>query len=606
VSGFAGIVSTDGAPPDSSLLERIAAHLAFRGPDGTHISTRPGAGFCFTLLRTGPAPQTSAQPCSLDGRVWLLGDVRLDARTDLQRKLEQHGTTILPGVTDEELVLHAWRMSGEKSFPELVGDFSFTLLDVEARHLWCVRDLIGARPFYYAQAGGRLCFSNTLDALLLLPGISATLNPEFIGDFLLQEYSSVPGNTVYREISRLPPGHLLEYAGGEPRLRRYTTLPIEEPLWLKHSEEYVEHFQFVFEQAIRDRVPNATSAIFLSGGLDSTSIAAVATKIAPTPGLLRAYTIDCQPLFDDQEGRLASLVAQYLGMPIEILSGASCLPYEGWDDPRLRMPEPCHDPFLLVNQRQYQQVQAYARVALSGYGGDDVLTGQAWPYLTYLLRHLRLGTITTAFGGYMLKHRRVPPLRGGFRARWRRLTGHKEALTDYPPWLDSHFAEQQHLRERWIQLQRPLDSPHPLHPIGYASLTCEFWSTVFDQEDAGWSRVPVELRAPLLDQRVLRYFLRLPPVPWCMEKKLLRETVRGQLPEVIRTRPKAPLAGDSLTLFLQSGKWSPKPLPQPTAELQTFVDWKRLDAILSEATGSALWMGLRSISLNHWLKGVEN
>src|SRR4029077_9909362 len=94
MSGFAGVVCTSGSTPDTHLLERMAASLAFRGPDATRIWSRAGAGFCFTLLRTGPAPQSSEQPCTLDGRVWLLGDVRLDGREDLQRQLEKHDERI--------------------------------------------------------------------------------------------------------------------------------------------------------------------------------------------------------------------------------------------------------------------------------------------------------------------------------------------------------------------------------------------------------------------------------------------------------------------------------------------------------------------------------
>src|SRR5258707_362710 len=124
MSGFAGVVSLDAAPPDALLLERMAEALAFRGPDGTHITTKPGAGFCFTFLRTGPAPQCPSQPCSLDGNVWLLGDVRLDGRDDFRRRLEQHGDEFHGEVTDEELVLRAWRRWREDSLPDLIGDYS--------------------------------------------------------------------------------------------------------------------------------------------------------------------------------------------------------------------------------------------------------------------------------------------------------------------------------------------------------------------------------------------------------------------------------------------------------------------------------------------------
>src|SRR5438067_701845 len=101
MSGYAGIISADNAPPDRDLLGRMAAALAFRGPDATHITAQSSAGFVFTFLRTGPAPQSSQQPVTLDGRIWLIGDVRLDGRDDLRRKLEQHGASIPSMVTDE-------------------------------------------------------------------------------------------------------------------------------------------------------------------------------------------------------------------------------------------------------------------------------------------------------------------------------------------------------------------------------------------------------------------------------------------------------------------------------------------------------------------------
>jgi asparagine synthase (glutamine-hydrolysing) len=609
MSGFAGIVCTGGATPDPHLLESMAARLAFRGPDAAQIWSRTGAGFCFTLLRTGPAPQSSEQPCTLDGRVWLLGDVRLDGREDLRRLLDQLDESTTTEVTDEELILRAWRRWGKDGLAKLNGDLSFALWDGIERRLWCVRDLLGARPFFYAQSADRFYFSNTLEVLRQAPGVSSKLDPQFIGDFLLQEWCEDQARTVYRDIHRLPPGHTLVYSDGELYVRCYTDFPVEEPLSLKRPAEYVERFQELLKTAVRDRLPRRPCAIFLSGGLDSTSVAAVACKIAEQDGAsgpLRAYTIDCRPMFNDEEGYLASLVAESLGMDIEILSGASCLPYEGWGDSLLRTPEPCHNPFLLLSQRQYRQVQGHARVVLSGYGGDDILTGQAWPYLTYLLRQRSFGTIVKTFGGYILKHGRVPPLRGGFRTRLRRWMGRTNPLTEFPPWLEPHFAERHNLRGRWRELQESTKPGHPLHPIALAGLSSKFWSSVFESEDAGWTGAPVELRAPLLDQRLLRFLLRVPPVPWCMDKLLLREAMRGVLPEEVRARPKTPLLGDFIKHFVESKKWSPVPLPEPTAELRKFVDWERLGATLATAAGSTLWVGLRPLSLRYWLKGVVN
>jgi asparagine synthase (glutamine-hydrolysing) len=609
VSGFAGIISTDGPPPDRSLLERMASDLAFRGPDSVQICTQPGAGFCFTSLRTGPAPQSSSQPCSLDDRVWLIGDVRLDAREDLRRQIEQRGESVPGDPTDEELVLRLWRQRGEQGFADLLGDFAFALWDATARRLLCVRDLMGLRPFYYAHTGNRLYFSNTLSILRLAPDVSSTLDPSFIGDFLLQESCSDAARTVYRDIQRLPPGHTLDYADGRVQLRRYATLPIEEPLAFARPDEYVEQFRFLLDQAVRDRLPSGPAAVFLSGGLDSTSVAAVAVALAKKNALpldLRAYTIDCRPLFEDEEGQLASLVAKSLGIPIEVLSSASWLPYAGWDDSQLRTPEPFHDPFLAISRLQYQHIATHARVAFSGDGGDDVLTGQAWPYLVYLLRRRRLGAIAGAFGGYILKQRRIPPLRGGFRTKFRRWTGGAKPFAEYPRWLNAQFEKEQRLRERWLELQEPLQTSHPLHPIGYAGLCGDFWSSASETVDAAWTGVAIESRSPLLDQRLLRYLLRMPPVPWCMEKELLRRATKGLLPEQIRLRPKTPLLGDSLKIHVESGRWHPLPLPAPAGEVTSFIDWKLFDATLAEPAGSSLWANLRPISLNRWLKSIEN
>jgi asparagine synthase (glutamine-hydrolysing) len=607
VSGFAGIISLDGAPPDTRLLERMAQTLAFRGPDGTHITTKPGAGFCFTFLRTGPAPQCPSQPCSLDGKVWLLGDVRLDGRDDLRRKLEQHGETISANASDEELVLRTWRLWSEGGIAGLTGDYAFALWDVEARRLLCWRDLIGARPFFYAHIGDWLYFSNTLDTVRCAPAVSRELDHHFIGDFLLQGFCSYPDRTAFQGISRLPAGHALRFSNAGLGVHLFTSLPIEDPLWLR-DEEYVEQFRDLLKQAVRERLPHAPVAVLMSGGLDSTSVAAIATKIAKECGShtsLRAHTVDYRPLFDDEEGYYASLAAEHLGMPIEILRGASCIPYEGWSDSKPRMPEPCHEPFLLLSNRQYERVRADASVALTGCGGDDVLTGQAWPYLVYLLRRLRFGKICKVFGGYVLKHGRIPPLRTGFRARLQRLMGRSEPTSEYPSWLTPTFQKQQHLSERWLELQQARKNTHPLHPIGHSGLSSGFWPSVLESDDAAWIDAAVETRAPLLDQRVLRCLLRLPPVPWCMHKELLRQTMRGLLPERIRTRPKVPLLGDPLRIHAESGGWSPLGLAEPASKMRMFVDWEQLSANLVGARSSDLWSDLRPVSLDYWLKAVE-
>jgi asparagine synthase (glutamine-hydrolysing) len=90
-----------------------------------------------------------------------------------------------------------------------------------------------------------------------------------------------------------------------------------------------------------------------------------------------------------------------------------------------------------------------------------------------------------------------------------------------------------------------------------------------------------------------------------MEKELLRESMRGTLPEVVRERPKTPLLLDSIKHFIESKEWSALPLPASPPELQKFVDWEQLGATLATAAGSNLWVGLRPVSLSYWLKAKD-
>ena len=607
MSGFAGIISLDGAPPDTRLLERMAQTLAFRGPDGTHISVKPGAGFCFTFLRTGPAPQCPSQPCSLDGNVWLLGDVRLDGRDDLRRKLEQHGDEIEEDATDEELILRTWRRWGEEGIAEIIGDYAFALWDAEHRRLRCWRDLMGARPFFYAQVDDRLYFSNTLAAIQCAPAISRELDHDFIGDFLLEGWCLDESRTAFRDILRLRAGHILRYSRGESEVRRYKSLPIEEPLWFKREEEYVERFGMLLEQAVHDRLPHRRLAVFMSGGLDSTSIAAFGAKCGKksSPALdLRAFTMDYRPVFDSGERLLASLAAGHIGVPIEILSGASYLPYGGWNESPPHMPEPCHEPYHAVQIHQFSQAAKHSRIALNGYGGDGVMSGQSWPYLAWLFRRWQFAKIVSVFGGYILKNGRIPPLRAGLRAalrKWLKAFQGNDSINAYPPWLTLEFENELRLRRTGGKPALVEKKAHPWYPIDFDTLNGS-WAGVLELEDAAWTGVPMESRAPFLDLRVQRFLMQVPPVPLCVGKEILRRVIKGLLPEEVRLRPKTPFRGDVISLQMASGRWKPLPIPEPNDEIRGFVDWSRLEARLKSGEPDSLWANLRPVSLIYWLK----
>jgi asparagine synthase (glutamine-hydrolysing) len=612
VSGFAGVINADGTPVDEGIVRSLAEHLKFRGPDGTTVRPIGSAAFCFTLARTGPAPQSEHLPITLDGGHWLIGDVRLDGRDAVLDLLNQRQERepISEAQTDEELVLRVWRDHGPNLGEVLLGEYAFGVWEPERSQFSAIRDVIGAKPFFYAQTGNAFCFSNTLDALRTVPGVDLRLDEHFVGDFLLQGWCPDLERTVYRGIRRLKPGHALEYRDGRVTSRRFVALPIQDALCYRHGNEYVEHFRALLSNAVRERLPSGKAAFFMSGGLDSTSVAAMAQQGRGTAGAnasLRAFTIDFQPLFDDPEPRFATQAARHLGMPIEIVKAGDEQPFACWTDHSLRFPEPLHEPFQSRHVALAREVCAFARVVLSGDGGDDILTGIAAPYARHLLKRGKVLELAKRFGSYLWRKRRLPAMGTGLRGRFRTWRTSDPRVAALPEWLQPDFAKRIGLGERLAELQRGLRlTEHPIHPVGYAALSEGYWSGVLEDEDAAWLGVPLDRRAPFLDRRLLEFLLRVPPLPWCMEKELLREAMRGLLPEHVRTRRKTPIMQSPFAVQVERLNWKPLPPPQVHPVVAEFVDWGKLDATLSALPGSQLWDDLRPLTLNAWVKGVEN
>jgi asparagine synthase (glutamine-hydrolysing) len=612
MSGFFGIVRQDGKPVEERLLETIAEQLSLRGPEGTHVWKQANIGGCFSWMRTGPAPQASLQPVIWGDRYYLWGDLRLDGRKELGEHLAGFDSAHEANATSEELLLRAWAKWGAESLERVIGDFSFALWDTKEGSLWCARDFVGPRPFYYARVQSAFCFSNTLEILRLVPEISRELDEAFLGDFLLEGWNVEPTRTVYRDIRRLAAGHLLRLSKGTIEIRRFRTLPIEEPLQLKCADDYLEAYRELLKVAVNDRLPEGKTALYLSGGLDSSSVCAIASQIAGARAQkerLKAFTLSWAPFFDDPEPALAKLTAEHLGISQEILQENELTPFEGAATREGSTPEPNGEIFFARERRHSQKIAAHANVVLAGDGGDDVLTGQGWPYLVHLWRRGEWKEIVRDFGGYFWAHQSLPPIRGGFRTKLRELWKRGDPYEGYPEWLNEEFATRANLRQRW--LERDVKNAqtlreHPLHREAYAALHGGFWASVLETEDAGWNRVRLETRAPLLDLRILRFLLRLPPVPWCVNKELCRRVMRDALPTAVTERAKTPLLIDPIEKCGEPAGWM-LGLPQAApGEIERFVNWAKWCETLYRSKGSLRWSVLRPVSLLHWLNAVES
>ena len=614
MSGFAGIIriepSRESDEGDRSAITRMAGVIAFRGPDAQQEIHQPGGSFAFSLLKTGPAPQESRQPCTIDAETWFLGDARCDGRDELIAKLEQHGASVLRSVTSEELVLRFFLQFGSAALPELHGDFSFVLWKPRERKIIAYRDLTGQRPFFYSNRENVLIFSNTIQAVLTASS-GRELDEEFMADFLLGSPYHDPSRTVYRDIRRLPPGHLLELSESGLSVRRIANTPVEDVLILKRDEEYIEEFRRLFTQSVRDQLPPIDTTISLSGGLDSTALAACAVALrkqaSPSSELnLRALCVDSRPVVDDEESDLASRFARSLGIACQVVHSGDTLPFTGWENLPVPFPEPVLHPYADLGLSYYRLIAQTSRVAFSGEGGDEVLRLQALPYLRFLYRRQGPLAVLSTVGRYMISQRKLPALGAGIRSGFLRLFGKKSNEPRFPPWLMPDFQRRLDLPNRWHSMNSSTPSPHPFNPRAYASLNDLFVASLLEDSDATWTGCAVETRNPFLDRRLSGFLLRIPLIPWSMDKYLLRRSQIGILPDEIRLRPKTPVTEDVMLLHAASGRWNPASVEAPEGRIREFVDLELLINCLQQSTDDSLYLHLRPILLARWLKITNN
>ena len=559
------------------------------------------------LLSTTHESAGEQQPTSLGGRLWVVADARLDAREELIDELKRASQDLRSNAPDCELILHAYAAWGTACIDRLRGDYSFALWDAGHQRLFCARDHFGIKPFYYANVEGIFLCSNTLNCIRLHPSVSDNLNDASIGDFLLFGLNYDNATTSFRDIQRLPPAHSLTVSPRGLQIRRYWAPPTDGCIRYSKPEEYVENFQSILETAVKDRLRTDCVSVLLSGGLDSSSVAAVAKKVArrSVPSTeIRGYTYVYKWLIPDREGDYAREVSEFLRIPVKFIAMDEAQLFAHLDDPELSWPEPIENPFLAAVSEAYRDISMDCRVLFSGEGSDNLMDFQMWPYAGDLRRGGKWQQLLTEVTNYLWV--RPFPWRG-MRARALRLIGRDPYQPVYPRWLSPEFSRSMNLEARWKEQNQLPKSwrAHPIHPRGHGSLSLPQWTHMFEQGDAGVTGYPVETCYPLLDLRMVNYLLAIPPFPWFFKKKLLREAMAGRLPERVRTRPKTPLQGDPLLAQIQRAGNAPWKETSLAAELDPYVDRSAVKAPHGKMNAEQASSDLRPYCLNIWLRSAR-
>jgi asparagine synthase (glutamine-hydrolysing) len=372
--GVCGIVSLDGVPVQQPLLEEMNTTLVHRGPDsgGMHVNGRAGIAarrLAIIDLAGGDQPISNE-----DGSIHVVQNGELYNYRELRRELQDRGHRFKTR-SDTEVLVHLYEEHGPAFAERLRGMFAVALWDSRRERLVLARDPFGIKPLYYRVQGGAVAFASELKALLRLPGFSREIDLDALDAFLAFGFVPTP-LTIFSEVKKLAPGHMLVWqrdSGHAVAIQRYATRTGHSgELRSESADELAEELRARLRDSVRAHlIADVPVGVFLSGGVDSSTIVALAAELSSGP--VQTFTIGFEePHFDERSG--ARLVAQrYATDHHEVVlrpDAVSLLPRmaEVFDEP---FADHSAIPTYLVSELARQHV----KVALSGEGGDEFFGG---------------------------------------------------------------------------------------------------------------------------------------------------------------------------------------------------------------------------------------
>jgi asparagine synthase (glutamine-hydrolysing) len=566
--GIAGFVGGGGRAD----LERMAGRLAHRGPDaeGFHILEDRGIHLAHRRLSIIDL-EGGAQPMvSADGRTVVVFNGEIYNHAVLRRELQERGCVFETDHSDTEVLLHGWREWGEGLLDRMNGMWAFAILEVESGRLFLSRDRFGKKPLYWFWRSGVFGFASELRALMEHPacprGESETARVKFLAHALIPApHSAIDG------VWKLPAGHSLVFDGRPPVAKRWWRLVLD-PVESRDERELADELRSLLEAAVARRmVADVPVGVFLSGGLDSSTVAALAARGG---GTLRTYTIGFEEESFDESGHAAE-VARFLGAGhrvdlLGIEEALSAMPaiFDLLDEPQ-------GDGSLLPTWLLCRFARREVTVALSGDGGDELFAGYdpfkalraaEWyrrivPAPVHEALRVLAGMMPVSHANMSIDFKIKRTLRGVGRpaALWNPVwlgaleSGELERATGSTLGVEEIYSE---AIEAWESCGQD----------DVVSRTLQFYTEIYLQDgilakaDRASMMNSLEVRSPFLDIEVADFARRLPnrfKLRGGTTKYLLKEALRGVLPEsIVRRRKKG--FGMPFGAWLRSGRIVPR------------------------------------------------
>lgn len=561
MSAIVGIYFLDSQPVDRTDLERMVAIVAHRGLDGAGAWNSGPIGLGHRMLWTTPESLHEQLPLvNKTGDIVLTADARIDNREELIAAL---GVTGRPHgeISDSDLLLSAYEQWGEGCPEKLLGDFAFALWDGRRQTLFCARDHLGVKPFYYYHQSGRaFVFASEIKALLSWPEVPRHLNEVRVADHLAGMFEDRV-STLYQDVFRLPAAHSMTVSRERTRVRPYWSLDPSRELRFRSNEEYAEAFHELFTEAVRCRLRSAFPVgSLLSGGLDSSSIVCTARNLlsenrsrhlhtfsAIFPGLPKAdlRRIDERP-FMDAVLATGGLEPHYVH--------ADCLsPLSEIDRVLWHEDEAVLAPNLYMHWALYRAAhQQGVRVLLDGIDGDTTVS-HGLEYLAELAYRGRWKTLLMEATALSRKSssafspRRIiwqyglkPLVPRPAALLWQLCRGRTRRMAAISPIVNPAFARRIGLATRAQTLLRSRSrAARWARHVHWHGLTSGLLPTALEMADRAAAAFLLEPRYPFFDRRLMEFCLALPPDQKLHQgwtRVVMRRAMAHTLPDEVRWR----------------------------------------------------------------------
>lgn len=557
--GIAGFVAPEGLQVDErGRLLRMQAALTHRGPDeeGTHIDHWAALGhrrLSIVDLATGQQPL-----CNEDASIWTVYNGEIYNHGELRVVLEAAGHRYRTKC-DTETIVHAYEQWGDDCVNHFRGMFAFAIWDAPRRRLLLARDRLGVKPLYWTRSAGRLFFGSEIKAILASGSVRAQPNEAALPELLGTRYLSGT-ESMFLGIHRLLPGHTLSFSGGTARTRRYWDVPAaSEPAGRGDhltDRQAVDQFRALLEESVRLRLmADVPLGVFLSGGLDSSAIAALMAREIDRP--LQTFSVAFAEQAFNELG-FARQVCRAIGAEAhEVVIDApqffEALPRLIWheDEP---LAHPSSVPLYFVSELARRHV----KVVLTGEGSDELLAGYGkYPRALMNWRAAGLYRLIPSPVRELVARRIVPSLPGRL-GRLARRSFLSIARTPAAMFFDNFAAiglRQQHtLLSPGFAARATTETVYAasrayfefpqggtlLDRLLYADIKTYLVELLMKQDQMSMA-ASIESRVPFLDHRLVEFVAALPPrfkLRGLTTKWILREAVRDLLPPAIVNRRK--------------------------------------------------------------------